>query len=73
MSKLRGKGPPFPFSIAPPSPSLMAPLRPCLSQVVSPLRNLTHHWVTSHALGAKQGEVKGGRGSSPTREISFVS
>ena len=37
------------------------------------MRNLTHHWLTGHALGAKQGEVKGGRGGAPAREISFVS
>ena len=35
------------------------------------MRNLTHHWLTSHLPGAKQGEVKRGRG--PAREISFVS
>ena len=31
------------------------------------------HWLTSHPPGAKQGEVKGGRGGAPAREISFVS
>ena len=38
-----------------------------------PLRNLTRHWLTSHLPGAKQGEVKGDRGSAPARKISFVS
>ena len=37
-----------------------------------PLRNLTCHWLTSHLPRAKQGEVKGGRGSAPARKISFV-
>ena len=37
------------------------------------MRNLTHHWLPSHPLGAKQGEVKGGRGSAPTRKINFIS
>ena len=38
-----------------------------------PLRNVTCHWLTSHPPGAKQGEVKEGRGVTPAREISFVS
>ena len=41
--------------------------------VITPLRNLTHHWLTGHPLKAKQGEVKGDRGGAPAREISFVS
>ena len=31
------------------------------------------HWLTSHPPRAKQGEVKGGRGDTLAREISFVS
>ena len=38
-----------------------------------PLRNLICHWLTSHPLRAKQGEVKEVRGGTPTRKISFVS
>ena len=37
------------------------------------LENLTHHWLTSYPPGAKQGEVKGGKGGAPDRKISFVS
>ena len=37
------------------------------------MRNLTHLWLTGHPFRARQGEVKGGRGSAPTRKISFVS
>ena len=37
------------------------------------MRNLNHHWLTSHPLRARQGEVKGVRGDAPAREISFVS
>ena len=47
-----------PLFYSPPSPPLRASSRPCLSQVVLPLWNLTRHWLTGHALGAKQGEVK---------------
>ena len=37
------------------------------------MRNLTRHWLTGHPLGARQGEVTGGRGGALAREISFVS
>ena len=68
--KAEGRGSITPFLH---SPSLRAPWWPCLSYIIPPVRNLTHHWLTSHALGAKQGEVKGGRGGAPAREISLVS
>ena len=71
--KAEGQGSITPFFYSPPSPSLRAPLKPCLSQVIPPLRNLTCHWLTSHPPGDRQGEVKGGRGGTPAREISFVS
>ena len=58
MTKPRGEGP-SPLFYSSLSPSLMAPLGPCLSSVVPPLRNLTHHWLTNHLPGVKQGEVKG--------------
>ena len=37
------------------------------------LKNLPCHWLASHLPGAKQGKVKGGRGSVPARKISFAS
>ena len=37
------------------------------------LKTLTRHWLTGHLLGAKQGDVKGGKGGAPTRKISFIS
>ena len=58
MTKLRGEGL-SPLFYRPPSPSLMAPLRPCLSQVIPPLRNLTCHWLNSHPPRDKKGKVKG--------------
>ena len=69
MSKLRCEGPSPPFSVAPKSfPEGLFVTVPVL---VPPLRNLTHHWLTSHPHGAKQGEVKGGRGGTPTRKIGL--
>ena len=71
--KAKGRGSITPFFCSPTSPSLRAPSQLCLSQVIPPLRNLTRHWLTGHLPRAKQGEVKGGRGGAPAREISFVS
>ena len=68
--KPRGEGQSSHF-YSPLRPSLMAPSWPCLSLVIPPLRNLTHHWLTGYALEAKQGE--GGRGGAPNGRISFVS
>ena len=49
--KPEGWGSITPFFYSPPSPSLRAPLWPCLSKVIPPLRNLTCHWLTSQAWG----------------------
>ena len=52
----QGQGPITPFLHSPPSTSL---------------RDLTHHWLTGHALGARQCEVKWA--GAPAREVSFIS
>ena len=57
MSKLRGEDPSHPFSIAPQAfPEGLFMSMPVLGR--PSLKNLTRHWLTGHALGARQGDVK---------------
>ena len=73
MSKPRGEGPSPPSSIA---PSQSFPEGPSMTVPVlghPSLEESYHHWLTRYPPRAKQGEVKGGRGGVPAREISFVS
>ena len=37
------------------------------------MRNLTRHWLTGHALGARQGEIKWAEAVLLPGKISFVS
>ena len=68
MSKPRGEGPLLPFSIAPQVlPEGPFKIMPVLGH---PSREESYPVVHPRA---KQGDVKGGRGSAPAREISFVS
>ena len=72
MSKLRGEGPSPPFSIAPKSfPEGSFETMPVLG--CPSFEESYPYWLTSHPPGVKQGEVKGGRGDTPTRKISSVS
>ena len=74
--KAEGQGSITPFFYSPPSPFLRSlcdhACLSCLSQAVPPQRNITHHWLTSHLPGAKQGEVKVDRAGAPGREIRFI-
>ena len=68
MSKPRGEGPSPPFPIAPKSfPVGLFVTMPVLGH--PSLEESYSHWLTSHPPRAKQGEVKGGRGDTPAREM----
>ena len=57
MSKPKGEGPSPPFSIAhKPFPEGLFMSMPVLGR--PSLKKLTRHWLTGHALGARQGDVK---------------